>query len=173
MEPEEQGQGAGRQPTFVVGRADALPHVVARRADALHDAYPDRSMVAPVTRRPLDQLDQRIAAALQINPRATWRQIAAAVDTTEDTARRRAERLFATGLIRTTAITDNVVPVIRVLLQFTCGPAHAMKVAQALADRDDVRFVTLVTGPFDVVAEMVTPSNRALAYVILHELPAI
>jgi len=33
--------------------------------------------------------------------------------------------------------------------------------------------VALVTGPFDVVAEMIVPSNRRLAEIILEELPAI
>jgi DNA-binding Lrp family transcriptional regulator len=36
-----------------------------------------------------------------------------------------------------------------------------------------VRFVVLVTGPFDVVAEMIVPSSGRLAEIMMHELPTI
>jgi DNA-binding Lrp family transcriptional regulator len=82
----------------------------------------------------LDQLDRRIIAALQVNPRATWRQIAAAVGSTESTVKRRAERLIETGAIRITAFTDNSAPGFPVLVQFTCG----------FSTRAGVRVVTIV-----------------------------
>jgi DNA-binding Lrp family transcriptional regulator len=121
----------------------------------------------------LDQLDRQIAAALQLQPRATWRQIAAVIGATESTVRRRAERLLQTGVVRTTVIADAVIPHVSVLMQCACRPVDAAEVARALADLDDVRFVALVTGPFDVVAEMVTPSHQDLARIILRELPAV
>lgn len=122
---------------------------------------------------PLDRLDRRIIATLQINPRATWRQISTAVETTESTARRRAERLLRTGAIRITAISAPTHPDAYVMMQFTCEAIRAADVGRALAARDDVRFVALVTGPFDVVAEVLAPSPRQLARVILEELPAL
>jgi DNA-binding Lrp family transcriptional regulator len=121
----------------------------------------------------LDYLDRQIAAALPLHPRATWRQIAAVIGTTESTVRRRAERLIQAGVVRTTVIADAVIPHVSVLMQCACRPVDAADVARALADLDDVRFVALVTGPFDVVAEMVTPSHQALARIILRDLPAV
>jgi DNA-binding Lrp family transcriptional regulator len=121
----------------------------------------------------LDQLDRPIAAALQLHPRATWRQIAAVIGATESTVRRRAERLLQAGVVRTTVIADAVTPHVSVLMQCACRPLDAVDVARALADHDDVRFVALVTGPFDVVAEMVTPSHQDLARIILRDLPAV
>jgi DNA-binding Lrp family transcriptional regulator len=121
----------------------------------------------------LDYLDQRIVAALQANARATWRQIAAVVGTSESTVKRRAERLVHSGTIRITVFTETVSPGFPVLVQCTCKIGGAPAVARRLAERDDVRFVALVTGPFDVVAEMIVPSNRRLAEIILQELPAI
>jgi DNA-binding Lrp family transcriptional regulator len=59
------------------------------------------------------------------------------------------------------------------MMQFACDLGHVQDVGRALAARDDVRFVALVTGPFDVVVEMVAPSNRDLARVILEQLPAV
>lgn len=121
----------------------------------------------------LDQLDRQIAAALQVSPRATWRHIAAAVESSEATVKRRAERLFRAGVIRTTVARDAVAPEIYVLMQFACDLSRGSEVAQALARRADTRFVALVTGPFDVVAEVVAPSSRELARVILEELAGI
>lgn len=122
---------------------------------------------------PLDQLDRRIIAALQINPRATWRQIAEAVETTESTARRHAERLVQAGAIRITTTSAMTYPDTYVMMQFACEPVRAAEVGRTLAARDDVRFVALVTGPFDVVAEVLAPSHRHLARVLVEELPAI
>jgi DNA-binding Lrp family transcriptional regulator len=121
---------------------------------------------------PLDALNQRIVAALQISPRATWRQIAAAVDSSETTVKRRAERMLEAGILRIT-LMEAAVPGFPVLLQLNCELSRGMDVARALAARDDIRFVSLVTGQVDVVAEMIVPSNRRLAEIIITELPTI
>jgi DNA-binding Lrp family transcriptional regulator len=121
---------------------------------------------------PLDALNRRIVAALQISPRATWRQIAAAVDSTETTVKRRAERMIESGTVRVT-LMEAALPGFPVLLQLNCELSRGMEVAHALADRDDIRFVALVTGPTDVVAEMIVASNQRLADIIINELPAI
>jgi DNA-binding Lrp family transcriptional regulator len=165
-------KAAGRNPPYPL-RGDTRIDVSHLQSDLLVQPRLPSGSGAKRARRALDQLDQQIAAALHINPRATWRQIAATVESTEDTVRRRAERLFASGFVHLTVISDDALPLVHVMLQFTCGPASAVDVAKALADRDDVRFVSLVTGPFDVVAEMVTASNRTLAHVLLQELPQI
>lgn len=132
-------------------------------ADAAGQAVPGR----------LDYLDRQIVAALQANARATWRQIAAVVGTSESTVKRRAERLIQTGAVRITVFSATLAPSFPVLVQCNCALDRGQAVARCLAERDDVRFVALVTGPFEVVAEMIVPSNRRLAEIILQELPAI
>src|SRR5919199_4677056 len=81
----------------------------------------------------LDYLDQRIVAALQANARATWRQIAAVVGSSESTVKRRAERLVQSGTIRITVFTEPVSPGFPVLVQCTCkiggGPAGGRRPA--------------------------------------------
>lgn len=121
----------------------------------------------------LDRLDRKIVAALQISPRASWRQVAAAVGSTESTVARRAERLLTAGVLRATCVSGAVTPDVYVLMQFDCELKHAEAVGEALAAREDSRFVVLVTGPFDVVAEMVTPSTADLARILLRELPGV
>lgn len=121
----------------------------------------------------IDELDKRIAAALQIQPRAHWRDIAGVVGTSESTTRRRAERLLQAGLIRVTATADALMTGFSTMVQLTCNMQQIPAVAQRLAEREDIRFLCLVTGRFDIVAEMTVTSTEHLANVILREFPAI
>lgn len=123
----------------------------------------------------VDSLDQRITAALQIDGRAGWQQVARVAGSSESTVTRRAQRMFDEGVLRVAAISDPArcgfgYPV---LVQLKCDVGEETRVAHALADRADVRFVALVTGSFDIVMELIVPSSRYLAKVLLQELPQI
>lgn len=123
----------------------------------------------------LDDLDRRIAAVLQIDGRSTWRQAARLAGTSESTVARRAQSMFDAGIMRVNGLADPIRcgfgnPV---LLQLSCEVGAAPEVARRLAERVDVRFVALVTGTFDIVAEVIVPSRVALARVLLEELPEI
>ncbi len=120
----------------------------------------------------VDELDRRIAAALQVNGRASWLQVARAVGSSESTAARRAQRMIDEGKIRVVAIADPIecgfgYPV---LMQLKCEIGAASRVAYVLAERSDVRFLALVTGTFDIVMEIIVPSRRYLAGVLLEEI---
>lgn len=130
---------------------------------------------SPIAARPgevLDEVDRRLVAALQVAPRASWLQIAAALDVSESTVSRRAKRLFTSGSVRVAAMPDPLrcglgFPV---LMQVSCTVGTAASVAHALATRPDVRFVALLSGNFDLVLELVVPSRSHLSEVVLHEL---
>jgi len=116
-------------------------------------------------------LDHRIAVALQVSGRGSWREIAGMTGTSESTVARRAKALLASGVIRTTLLADPVrcgfgYPV---LVQLACLPDEGSAVARRLATRPDVRFVSLVTGNFDVLAEFIVASRRQLASVLVDE----
>jgi DNA-binding Lrp family transcriptional regulator len=116
-------------------------------------------------------LDQRIAVALQVRGRASWRDIASMIGASESTVARRAKALLASGVIRTTLLADPLrcgfgYPV---LVQFACLPDRAYEVARTLAARSDVRFVSLMSGHFDIVAELIVASRRHLASVLVDE----
>ena len=123
----------------------------------------------------LDGLDQRIVAAIQIDGRASWREIAKLAGSSESTVARRVKALTAAGVIRSTATLDPVKCGLGypVLLQLRCTPSKGHEVARSLAARPDVRFVTIVTGPFDVVAEVIVPSKRHLARFLFEEVANI
>lgn len=119
----------------------------------------------------LDQLDKRIVAALQVNGRASWQQVARAVGGSESTVARRAQRLLQAGALRIVAIADPArcgfgYPV---LVQLKCEAESTPELARTLAMRPDVRFLALVTGSFDIVMELIVPSRRYLARVLIEE----
>ncbi|WP_166356254.1 Lrp/AsnC family transcriptional regulator [Phytoactinopolyspora limicola] len=123
----------------------------------------------------LDPLDRQIVAAMQIHGRATWQQIARAVGTSDSTVARRAQRMFASGVVRVVASTDPLRcgyghPV---MLQVKCQAGLVTQVAAELAKRPDVRFLSLVTGSFDVVLELIVPSQRQLAHILFNEVEQV
>jgi DNA-binding Lrp family transcriptional regulator len=123
----------------------------------------------------VDKLDRRIAAALQINGRASWQQVAYAVGSSESTVALRAQRTISSGELRVVAIADPILCGFgySVLVQLKCEVGSSSHVTHALAKRSDVRFLALVTGSFDIVMELIVPSRRYLGGVLLDELPTI
>ncbi len=123
----------------------------------------------------VDELDRRIAAALQVNGRANWLRVARTVGSSESTVARRAQRMIDGGEIRVVAVADPIecgfgYPI---LVQLKCEVGEASRVAHVLAERSDVRFLALVTGTFDIVMEIIVPSRRYLAGVLLEEIPRV
>jgi DNA-binding Lrp family transcriptional regulator len=121
----------------------------------------------------LGQLDQRIIAALQLNGRATWKQVAAAVGTTESTVARRGQQLLDSRTVVVTGVLDHLRCGLGISLQvrLRCRPGTANVVAEALAELPVTRFVAVVTGSADVAAEFVLPHHRDVAAVLVDGLP--
>ncbi len=121
----------------------------------------------------LDDLDRRIVAALQLDPRASWSQVGRLVGTSETTALRRVQRLRESGTVIVTANPDPQrcgfgQPV---LLHFRASPEKKGALAEHLAQRPDVQYVSLVTGRSDVMCELVSPNGKYLADVLMRQLP--
>ncbi|MCW2865062.1 MAG: AsnC family protein [Actinoallomurus sp.] len=122
----------------------------------------------------LGELDRRVMAALQLDGRAPWHLVARAVGVSESTVQRR----FAALRERRAAQVIGVVDVLRcglgvpVLIRASCRPGTAEDVAAALAARPEARFVAVVTGGADAVAEFVVPTHRHLAQLLARDVPA-
>jgi len=116
-----------------------------------------------------DSLDRRIISALQIDGRASWHRIAAALGEAERTVVRRGTRLLDSGLVRIGAMAlhgrSTVVGV-------RCAPGQARMVASALARRPDCVFTHVLTGSPDCVAELICPREE-LASLVMDELPGL
>ncbi len=121
-----------------------------------------------------DALDRRIIGALQVNGRAGWRQIAAALDAPERTVAARGTEMLRSGKVRVSGFT--LLPAGGVLdeciISLRCKSGMNRVAATAAANRDDTVFTFLTTGELDCVFEMVGDRARTPA-VLLDELPAI
>lgn len=117
----------------------------------------------------LDDADRLILAGLAINGRVSWARLARAVDMSESTVARRAQRLFDSGRARIVGVPDPArcgfgTPVV---VHLRCVPGAARAVAEELAARPDTRLVALLSGNTDVVAELIS-DDRAHVNRMLH-----
>ncbi|HEY0247310.1 MAG TPA: Lrp/AsnC family transcriptional regulator [Gryllotalpicola sp.] len=114
----------------------------------------------------LDDLDRRIILALQQDGRASWTSIAEACSTSVPTVVRRGQQLIADGVVRVTAMPQlgSQGPVDLFFLRINSSPGAQTDVAAALTANPDTRFVSVVTGRYDIMAELAVtggPGNYA------------
>lgn len=121
----------------------------------------------------LDELDRRIVAALQLNGRASWKKVAAAVDARESTVARRGQQLIESRVVGVTGVLDHLRCGlgISLLMRTRCRPGRANAVAEDLARLPVARFVSVVSGSADVVAEIVVRRHQDVARVLGEDLP--
>lgn len=112
----------------------------------------------------LTELDKRIVVALQRDGRASWRTIADRIGAPVSTVSRRGQQLLIDGVVKVAAVPslDADGPHAQFLVRVNCRPGTHMAVAEALVRNPFVRFCTVVTGSFDIIAELVVrgPATR-------------
>ncbi len=95
--------------------------------------------------------DVRIIRALQINPRASFASIGAALGFTESAVSRRYRRLRAAGVLRVAGIIDTgALGQSRWLVRLRCRPGSVTAIADALTRRDDVSWVAITAAGSEV-----------------------
>jgi Lrp/AsnC family transcriptional regulator for asnA, asnC and gidA len=117
----------------------------------------------------LDDLQQRIVAALQIDGRAPWRKIAAVLGEPERSVSRRGSELLDSGAVGIVGIRPQAT---HVVVRVNCMPGTARVAVEALARRPDSSFSYSVTGVADGVAELLIEPGR-LKDILALEIPAI
>jgi DNA-binding Lrp family transcriptional regulator len=105
----------------------------------------------PVSSEPLDPLARRIAEALQVNGRASWRRIAQVLDEPVRTVARRGAALLDDGTVRVVGLTS-LAPTH--LLRLRCRPDCVETVARSLASLPQSVFVYALAESSEVVAEL-------------------
>lgn len=125
--------------------------------------------------REVSDLDRRIVVALQQDGRASWTSIAEFAGASVSTVTRRGQQLLSEGIVRV-----GIVPTLgseghveTFFVRINCTPGSQLGVAEKLTESPYVRFVTLVTGKFDVFAEVVIPGDSATYAHVLTGLQAI
>ncbi|QDY06430.1 Lrp/AsnC family transcriptional regulator [Micromonospora sp. HM134] len=129
----------------------------------------------PIEMYDLDSTDRRIVAALQVDGRASWTDIAQLTGTSVTTVARRAQQLLADELVKVAAVPQpgGGGPGDLLIVRIRCSPGSQLPAAQALAAMPEVRFVALVTGVYDLVAEVLVPKGTSMHSVLLSGLQAI
>ncbi|MFK3979339.1 Lrp/AsnC family transcriptional regulator [Micromonospora sp. NPDC050397] len=123
----------------------------------------------------LDDLDRRIIAALQSDGRASWTEIAELSGSSVATVARRGQQLLREGVVRVAAIPGNnhAGAADLFVLRITCEPGTQMEVVSELVRHSDLRFLSLVTGPYDILAELNLRREESLQARIVERILAI
>lgn len=121
-----------------------------------------------------DVLDRRIIGALQVNGRAGWRQIAAALNAPERTVAARGTEMLRSGKVYVSGFTllPNGGVLDKGIISLRCKSGMNRVAATAAANRSDTVFTFLTTGEIDCVFEIIGDRARTPS-VLLDELPAI
>ncbi|MCA1307096.1 Lrp/AsnC family transcriptional regulator [Microbacterium esteraromaticum] len=111
-----------------------------------------------------DDSDRLIAAALQVNGRASWGEIGRALDLPERTVARRGQRLLDSGLVRVSTYVDpaRVLHARAVLFRITTQPRALWSVARSLARRPDASSVSVLEGSSDVTGMLLPRDDAAI-----------
>lgn len=113
---------------------------------------------------PLDDVDRNIIRMLQRNGRTPNTEIARALELTETTIRKRVNRLLEEDYINIVAVPTPRVPATRLsaLIGVSVRLGTLDEVAAALAAAPEVRYLSITTGRYDMIAEAFFPGTEQL-----------
>jgi DNA-binding Lrp family transcriptional regulator len=123
--------------------------------------------------RVFDPLDQGIVQALQLDGRASFRQIGEVLGVSDQTVARRHARLRETAGLRVLGLTEPLrMGLTPWLVRVRCTPDAAQQIGEALARRTDTRWVTLQSGGTEIgcMTHVSDPAEDPHA-LLLHKLP--
>jgi Lrp/AsnC family transcriptional regulator for asnA, asnC and gidA len=123
----------------------------------------------------LDDLDRAIIRCLQIDGRRPYAQIGRELHVPEATVRQRAERLVHRGVVQVVGVTDPLAMGFEqpALVGLNVDGARLDEVLTRIGDLDEVTYVVVTAGRFDVVCQVVCEDNRHLLKVLTDELSSI
>ncbi|MFE9927497.1 Lrp/AsnC family transcriptional regulator [Streptomyces sp. NPDC005533] len=120
----------------------------------------------------LDALDQSLVHALVIDGRAPFSRLAEVLEVSDQTVVRRYRRLRTTGLVRVVGLPQGSrVGLFESWLRVQCAPDAALPVAEALARRPDIAWVTLNSGGTEVHCMTRARTRRDRDALLLEKLP--
>jgi len=112
----------------------------------------------------MDELDNKIIQILQEDGRASNARIAREVGVSEGTVRRRLRRLILDNVIKVVAVPslDKLGFSTAALIGIQADPGRIDEVADALAKLDEVHYIAVTTGAFDIFAWVALRSSQEL-----------
>ena len=116
---------------------------------------------------PLDDVSKAIIAELQEDGRRSYAAIGKAVGLSEAAVRQRVQHLVDGGVMQVVAVTDPVeMGFARQAMIGIKATGELEPIADALAELDEVDYVVITAGSFDVLAEVVCESDDHLLQII-------
>ena len=116
---------------------------------------------------PLDEVSKKIIEQLQEDGRRPYASIGAAVGLSEAAVRQRVQRLVRAGVVQIVAVTDPL------RVGFTRQAMIGIKVdgsldpvLQTLRGLDEVAYLVITAGSFDVLAEVICEDDQHLLYLL-------
>ena len=122
----------------------------------------------------LDDIDKAIIRELQLDGRTPYAKLGPAVGLSQAAVRQRVQRLMENGVMQVVAVTDPL------MLGFTLEAMIGVEVdgdlravASKVAQVDNVDYVVVTTGRFDLVVEVVCRDHEELLHLINDVIRAI
>jgi Lrp/AsnC family transcriptional regulator for asnA, asnC and gidA len=146
-----------------------LPPSTTRHDDAMAepDTHPRRSA-------PLDDVSKAIIEQLQQDGRRPYARIGEAVGLSEAAVRQRVQRLIDSGVMQIVAVTDPMeLGFARQAMIGLHVDGPLEPVADALAEMDEIEYVVITAGGFDILAEAVCESDQHLLEVLSERIRTI
>ena len=120
----------------------------------------------------LDPVDRRIIRCIQLAPRIPFRAAAEIMGVSEQTVARRYRRLVRSGVLRVTAIVNpEALGQSNWMVRARCRPSGAEALGRALAQRDDVSWVTLLAGGSEIICTLRARTSAARDDLLIERLP--
>ncbi|MGI8680447.1 MAG: Lrp/AsnC family transcriptional regulator [Jatrophihabitans sp.] len=120
----------------------------------------------------VNQLEGQIIRCLQLSPRVPFSTVATALSVSEQTVARRYRRLVRAGIVRVTAVVNlGALGQSNWIVRTQCKPSGAESLAKALAQREDVSWVTLVSGGSEIVCVLRARTEEARDDLLIQRLP--
>jgi Lrp/AsnC family transcriptional regulator, regulator for asnA, asnC and gidA len=121
-----------------------------------------------------DDVDKAIIAQLQQDGRRAYATIAESVGLSEGAIRQRVKRLTEAGVIQIVAVTDPMqLGFARQAMVGVHVTGPLEPVADALAEIDEIDYVVLTAGQYDLLVELVCESDEHLLQLVSSRIRAI
>ena len=136
---------------------------------------PDRSTKPGAPYGTLDDLDRAIIRQLQGNGRRPYAGIARELNVPEATVRQRTERLIGRGVVQIVGVTDPLAMGFQqpAFIGLKVDASRIEQIAAQIAELDEVTYLVITAGRFDLVCEVVCRDSDHLLEVLGQRLGAI
>ena len=134
----------------------------------------EKSLASPRATPPLDEVSKSIIEQLQQDGRRSYAAIGKAVGLSEAAVRQRVQRLSEGGIMQIVAVTDPLqLGFDRQAMVGICVDGDIQPVAEALSALEEVIYVVMTAGSFDVLCEVVSADDKELLELVAGRIRAV